>query len=128
MLSIKHPGKYRAPSARMNLSAAGSSVRRINFFTSTLSAVCRWAVTSNRGEQIKRSTLNVSARRTGRNLAPIVRQFLLLFGEGEEASPPGVEGDFSRKAECIALVRCTYDYDYRHNGWGTRRSFPRTTC
>lgn len=127
MLSIKQPGKYRAPSARMNLSTAGSHpVKRINFFSSTRSAICRWAMTVSQREQVKRSTLNFSVRRMGRNIAPSVRQFLLLFGEGEEASPPGLEGEFSQRAECIALVRCTYDH--RHNGWGIRGTIPRTIC
>lgn len=118
MPNIKYLGKHRAPSARTNPPAAWSPPsRKIKFFTSTLSAIRKWAVATDQGNQIKRSNLNFSANRIGQNSSPIIRQFLLLFGEGDEASPPGVEGDFSQRAQCMALLM-RYMYVNTHYGWG----------
>src|SRR6185312_7534498 len=111
--------KHRVPSAGTLLPAAGSPpAKRIRFFTSTLSTIRQRAVAAYQENRIKPGNSDFSANRMGRKSAPIVRQFLLLFGEGDEASPPGVEGDFSQKPWCFALVR--YLYDKLQNEWGIR--------
>ncbi len=124
MPNIKYLGKHRAPSVRTDLPAAWSpALRKIKFFTSTLSVTRKGAGAAYQENQMKRSNSNLSANGMGQSSSPIIRQFLLLFGEGDEASPPGVEGDFSQRARCMAFVM-RYFYDNTQNGWGMRWTIP----
>lgn len=79
MRSINHAGKHGAPSVRGCLPAAWS---RQGLWTNLVRST--------------RSNYNSLPCQMGRNNPPLVRQFLLLFGEGDEASPPGIEGDFRK--------------------------------
>ena len=92
MSDTKHPGKNQTPSANEGFPAAWSRAVGIKSFRSTLSAI-GWS--TNQVTESKRGKFDFSANQT-RKGTPIVRQFLILFGEGDEASPPGIEGDFSR--------------------------------
>jgi len=93
MSDIKHPGNHQTPSANEGFPAAWSRALGIKFSRSTLSAIA-WS--TNQVTESKRGKFDFSANQMGRKGTPIVRQFLILFGEGDEASPPGSEGDFSR--------------------------------
>ena len=93
MSDTKHPGRNQMPSAKVSFPAAWSRAVGIKFFRSTLSAI-GWS--TNQLTENKRGKFDFSVNQMDRKGTPIVRQFLILFGEGDEASPPGIEGDFSR--------------------------------
>jgi hypothetical protein len=78
MFGINHVGKHGGPSGPLP-AAWARPMTRISPFKST------------------RNNFDCSASQMGRDRSPIVRQFLQLFGEGDEASPPGVEGEFHQR-------------------------------
>ena len=94
MSDTKYPGKTQTPSGKEGFPAAWSRAVGIKPFRSTLSAI-GWP--TNQVTESKRGNFDFSVNQTGRKGAPIVRQFLLLFGEDDEASPPTVESDFMSK-------------------------------
>jgi hypothetical protein len=93
MPDSKHPGRNQTPSAKVSFPAAGSRGSGIKFFGPTLSTIGIWSI--NQVTKSKRGPFDFSANQIGRTNPPIIRQILLLFGEGDEASSAG-EGDFSR--------------------------------
>jgi hypothetical protein len=92
MSDSKHPGRNQVPSVNERFPAARSRAVGITSFRSTLSTIA-WS--TNQVTESKRGKFDFSANQMCRKGTPIVRQFLILFGEGDEASPPGIEGDFT---------------------------------
>jgi len=102
MTGINQPGKHPGPSARTSLPTAWwHSVVKIKPFRLSLSAIGRWGMAADQVNQNKRSAFDLSASQMSRNITPVVRQFLLLFGEGDEASPPAFKGDLLARAESV---------------------------